>query len=608
MDNWEYNTYINNDYKGNITELIYAIGTYDINNSKATQYTFNNDGACNSYYKEDGEYLYGVSPIVADGIIPLPEGGYPRDQLISNGELPISTLVNNARFSLLYYEMKTLIGYNDTTDITSFQALQGKILRVTETDKAYKINIVKNTDVERTVLPVTAGSAFNRFAWIAEQSGMGGTAGDNSFAVSYILDATYRISLVETTLSSIDISTTISKDRDMLPDAPYDMICMPYSDNLILRKDILLEYKSSKALALEFMSNLAKKYSSSSAKYLYDLQLVPYCPIRQSIYKDPLTKKSYILLSNTNYAEIKTSTQQIVGFVLYSHTSSFTFNIEHKIHITDYKQESQTDMYRLCSPNYSGQFEFNAAMNGGVDYFNVDVTYKPYQPYIHINPNFKGLYGKDYNDSRGLICGGDFSLPIVTDAWESYQLSNKNYEQIFSRQIQNMQVQQQVSRVQDILGGATGSLTGAGAGFLMGGPVGAVAGLGISAVGGLADYAINERLRREQISYATDVWEYQLGNIKALPDSLSKTTAYTYNNKIFPILEYYTCTDIEKNVLNDKIKYNSMNVGRIDKIVNYLQQDFSYIKAKLIRLEGTNNDSHYISEIAKELREGVYIR
>lgn len=614
LANWEYNKYITNDYKGNIEELIYAIGVYDTINNKATQYTFDNYGACNSYYKENGEYLYGISPIVPNGIIPL-GSGYPTDQLTSSGDISIQTLVDNVRSSLLAFQMQSLIGYHSANDTISFEAMQGQTIKVTETDKAYKINIIKNPNVERVVLPVTAGAAFERFTWTAQQSGIGGTAGDRSYAVSYILDATYRIELVETTLSSVNVSATISKSRDTLPDAPYDMICMPYSDELIFKKDAVISYKAKKGLALEFMTNLAKKYSSSAAKFLYDLQLVPYCPIRQAMYKDPITDDSYILLSDTNYAEIKVSTTTI-GFVLYSHTSSFTFDIEHKISISDYKQESQTDMYRLCSPNYSGQFEFNAAMNAGVDYFNVDVTYKPYQPYIHINPNFKNLYGKDYNDSRGLICGGEFSLPIVTDAWESYQLANKNYEQIFSRQIQNMKVQQDVARLQDILGGIVGTGTsisaggyvgstiGGGAGAVLGGAAGAA----LSGLGGIGDYLINERLRKEQISYATDTWNYQLGNIQALPDSLSKTTAYTYNNKVFPILEYYTCTDREKNALNDKIKYNSMNVGRIGKIVDFLQPDYSYVKAKLIRLEGANNDSQYISEIANELSKGVFIK
>lgn len=81
------------------------------------------------------------------------------------------------------------------------------------------------------------------------------------------------------------------------------------------------------------------------------------------------------------------------------------------------KVSNECDKYRLCSPNWSNFFDFSLAKNGGtVMSFNVDCSYKPFSPYIHINPDFKGLYGRDFNDARGLICGGEFSLPQVTSA------------------------------------------------------------------------------------------------------------------------------------------------------------------------------------------------
>ena len=33
----------------------------------------------------------------------------------------------------------------------------------------------------------------------------------------------------------------------------------------------------------------------------------------------------------------------------------------------------------------------SVAKNGGVSKVNVDMTLRPYQPYIHINPDFKNL-------------------------------------------------------------------------------------------------------------------------------------------------------------------------------------------------------------------------
>ena len=51
------------------------------------------------------------------------------------------------------------------------------------------------------------------------------------------------------------------------------------------------------------------------------------------------------------------------------------------------KIKSQTDFYRLTSPNYNGTFEFNKTkLIDGILGFEADLTYKPYSPYIKINP------------------------------------------------------------------------------------------------------------------------------------------------------------------------------------------------------------------------------
>jgi hypothetical protein len=82
-----------------------------------------------------------------------------------------------------------------------------------------------------------------------------------------------------------------------------------------------------------------------------------------------------------------------------------------------YKLSNELDVYRLCSPNYNGLFEWSNVKNDRTDKFNIDCTLRPYNPYIHVTPVFKtsGLYGQDFDDQRGLICQGDFSIPIIND-------------------------------------------------------------------------------------------------------------------------------------------------------------------------------------------------
>ena len=82
------------------------------------------------------------------------------------------------------------------------------------------------------------------------------------------------------------------------------------------------------------------------------------------------------------------------------------------------KLANECDLLRLVSQNYSAIFEFSAAKSGGVDGFLADCTYKPWSPYIHIMPKLKGLYGDNFvsiDDARGLICGGDMSLPQLSN-------------------------------------------------------------------------------------------------------------------------------------------------------------------------------------------------
>ena len=83
------------------------------------------------------------------------------------------------------------------------------------------------------------------------------------------------------------------------------------------------------------------------------------------------------------------------------------------------KLSNECDLVRLVAQNYSAIFEFSPAKSGGVDGFLADCTYKPWAPYIHILPKLKGLYGDNFvsiDDARGLICGGDMSLPQLSNA------------------------------------------------------------------------------------------------------------------------------------------------------------------------------------------------
>ena len=330
------------------------------------------------------------------------------------------------------------------------------------------------------------------------------------------------------------------------------------------------------------------------------------------------------MIKYTNSNVFNANTEAIVNtincvIIFYCQKSNWNFAIPYNLFPhdldPDLKIVNECDMFRLCSPNYQGQFEFNLAKMGGITYFNVDFTYKPYNPYIHINPDFSNLYGRQFADARGLICGGDFSVAITTDQWAQYEINNKNFQNIFDRGIKNLEVMQRQERIGAIAGATVGTIQGGASGAMAGSPggppgaiIGAAVGTTAAAIGGGVDLALLGERQREQKSYQIDVFNMQMQNIKAMPDSLTKSSAFTANNKIFPFLEYYTCTEAEKQAIRNKIKYNGMTVGRIGTIREFLLEDYSFIQCQLIRLEDADIDAHQWEAIYDELAKGVYIK
>lgn len=309
------------------------------------------------------------------------------------------------------------------------------------------------------------------------------------------------------------------------------------------------------------------------------------------------------------------------NIILWCKENSFSVmldNEEYKLSLKDsMKIESQCNKYRLCSPNYQGSFDFNVAKAGGnIDYFIAECTYKPYSPYIKVAPQFSLLYGANFGDARGLICGGDFSLPRISSAWENYQLNNKNYQNTFNREIQNLSFEQDLAMRQQLITGGlnviTSGIVGGGVGAKVGGgwgaAIGAAAGASTSGIGLALDSDMLAKQQKETKQLAIDKFNYQLGNIKALPYTLAKIGAFDINSKIWPFVEYYTCTDEEKEALEKKIQYESMTVMRIDLFGTYFEafSEKHYLKGELIRNEEIAEDNHIIEAIYFELAKGVY--
>ena len=173
-----------------------------------------------------------------------------------------------------------------------------------------------------------------------------------------------------------------------------------------------------------------------------------------------------------------------------------------------------------------------------------------------------------------------------------------------------------VLQKQEALFGATagavgGAMSGATAGAMAGGPFGAVAGAALggaaSTLGGILDYENLLKRQEDAKDRAIDLFKYQLGNVQALPYSLTRCPAFTYNNKIFPFVEYYDCTDEEKKALKDFLKYRSYTVGVIGTIKEYQKTERTFIKGQIIRIDSLTAPANVALEIIEEINKGVYI-
>lgn len=420
-----------------------------------------------------------------------------------------------------------------------------------------------------------------------------------------------------------------SVDNTAVLNMPFRMFCMPYADLTVYSgpANDRVYCNCTKDIELATATAISKTLGSAN---ILDVQILPYCPLRDS--DDDLLfvpdingdeQGKYNLNSGFHFDYILDTTYEndptVAGVIFWCDKNKFSFDIEYSIpypnDAIDVKVKNECDMYRLCSPNFQGQFEFNPMKNGGVTKFNVDCMYQPFNPYIHINPDFGKLYGSDFDDARGLICGGDYSLPQESNAWANFQQNNKLYQASFDRQIHNMETMNMYARQQTVAQAVAGTLGGATSGGSVGAmasggnpiAIGTTATLGglASAFGGWADYQILRETQKETLDYTKDQFDFNMRNIKAMPNSVSKTNPFINNNKIFPLLEYYSCTETEKQALKDKLKYNGMTIGRIGKISDWLLDDYSYIKGQIIQLDNVNEEYHTALTIADEINKGI---
>ena len=598
IDNWDYAKYINSDCVGKGSGIAFDFCTYLTDDDVSNIYR-------NFKYYQKGDFAQGT--MYSDSFI--------LDKMDENFKTEvINKVINNSNLYRPYTPNES-----DYNKLTSFS---NKVIYSTTEQKYYKITakitqnvtpVLIETDKNGDELLTWLKNKFrNKISWYSEDRG-------GAIALPFRIVYNYpsvTITLSEMTYSSCRITFPKDDNRLHLKDAPYDMFAIPYSDlGTFHSGSVYLKNNASYSLAIanELIRNLGS--------YIYDVQLLPYCPFTGytmsgsgNVFQMTLDTADKRRLTAVNDDNGK----PILYMVWCTASSGHKYiSLEEPITIKNKKVSNQCEMYRIVSPNYNGQFEFNLARNNieSLSNFILDFTYMPYNPYIHISPTFDGLYGQDYGDSRGLICQGDFSIASVSDAWVQYQIQNKNYQNIFNREIAQMDKMRNYERVEESISAVAGSFQTSAQGFMVGGGWGAAIGGTLGLAAGIGDVAISESKYQANKAYKKDIFNLQLDNVKALPYSLSKTTAFTANNKIFPIVEYYTASYEEKDIFAETIAATGMTCNSLGQIVNYINNSWSYnnikdrgyIEADIIYID-VKDDTHMANAISEELQKGVYFK
>lgn len=399
--------------------------------------------------------------------------------------------------------------------------------------------------------------------------------------------------------ASSDISTKVKtpSNRTHLSEQPYDMFVLINESNINYKVGIT-DYVSNHEVNI----NIAEAICQASGSAGYDIQIVPFNPIPDSIMAD-----GTINWLNYDSHEIKDSNDNVVGHYVMCSSADLKFTLEKdelKLNPEDYKVDFNTKQYRLCSPNQETVFEFSPAMNDGINTWEITCNYRPYTSYIKIQPTWNWLYGdSEYNgltDFRGLVYNSSLCVTQLNDAWANYVSNNKNYQQLFDNQINTLTKQQtiEMNMMEETLGFR--SYTGM--------PIGSI----MRTIGGMKDIDMQKELNNLALSKMETDFKYQMDNIKSMPHTIKKLTNINGDTRVFPYIEIYSCSSTEEESFNLKMQYTGYTIMTTGYIWNYLKLGSeTFVQADLIRLDLSRSeesaDNHMAVEIANELAKGIYI-
>lgn len=315
--------------------------------------------------------------------------------------------------------------------------------------------------------------------------------------------------------------------------------------------------------------------------------------------------------SNSNFSITKDGTAHDL-IAEFMETDDFQYHIDLP-DLTDVNKE--TDTIKIVSPSRASQFLFSPYNNDGNMVFDAKITLKPYTSTIYIRPSTQGLLMYDWDDKDCLIIQEDFSLTNVSSAWTQYIYNNKNYSNIFEREIQGREYERSWERKVEKASlkseewnarniNSQKARTYSGNIPILSDIAGAIASGHadsnyLSAV--QTDLKYNQALYEEGLSLSRDLYNYQLENIKSQPLIPSKITTIDCKFLDGIYLEYYSTNSTELASIENFYFYNG---NRIDDYGTFGAYWGNFVRGKIIlSLHYTQPE---IDELNRRLNMGIF--
>ena len=284
ITSWEYWNYTTGSADTPNDASPFCVGVYD------TLYRVHNGDTSSSFFSffNEEQYLESIKTndiATAQMNVTVLQDYWERDSSIRD---------------MVYHGTELEIGTKTNAQLKSLQEQNGKIIKYTHggNPKYCRVKVKNDPNVVYSDF-VTAGQLYIAMYNWAITAVTGGTISGTTFRYEAKTN-NYYIELEDIT-SSAEQTFTLPDNRRHLEDAPYDMLVFPYFDGTIIDNRAGDTFGSTYSYSKNEIMGLAMDFAKNMGSRMYDIQLLPYCPI---VGISQTSKNQYVIDANGGITDL----------------------------------------------------------------------------------------------------------------------------------------------------------------------------------------------------------------------------------------------------------------------------------------------------------------